>query len=197
MIRHKKTFRQKILNFEYKHTTVAIFIAAMTVLLIDTALITAILVWFSTAGYIGAFLGGFMLVSSFTAAPGAVLLLSIANNVNIPLAIFIAAIGSSIGDWLILNIINDRIGLEMKPIFKKLKITPVIHRLRSGKFRWTVVMVGALITMLPMPDEFGVAMMGISNFKRRYILMICFVLNLLGLTMLLVIGNALTGPPNI
>lgn len=169
----------------------------MTVLLIDTALVTAILVWFSNAGYLGALLGGFMLVSSFTAAPGAVLLLSIANNVNIPLAILIAAIGSSFGDWLILNVINDRIGLEMKPLLRRLRIMPAIHRLRTGKFKWTVVMTGALITMLPMPDEFGVALMGISNFKRRYILLICFILNILGLTMLLLIGNAITGPPDV
>lgn len=50
--------------------------------------------------------------------------------------------------------------------------------------------------MLPMPDEFGVALMGISNFKRRYVLIICFVLNIIGLTMLLALGKVLTGEVN-
>lgn len=190
-------FHKKVRGFEYRHTTVAIFIAFLTVLLIDTALVTAILVWFSKAGYLGAFIGGFMLVSSFTAAPGAVLLLSVANNVNLPLAVLVAAVGSSIGDWLILNVINDRIGLELKPVLKKLKIMPVINRLRRGKFRWTVVMIGAFITMLPMPDEFGVALMGLSNFDRKKVLLLCFFLNILGLTMLLAVGRALTGAVNI
>lgn len=198
-IRRKKLskFHKKFRDFEYKHTALAIFIALTTIILIDTALVTAILVWFSTAEYLGAFIGGLMLVSSFTAAPGAVLLLSISNNVDLPLGIFIAAIGSVIGDWLILHVINDRIGDELKPMLTKYKIVPVIKKMRSTGMKWVVMFIGAIITMLPMPDEFGVALMGISSFKRRYILIICFFLNLIGLTMLMAVGRAITGEVNI
>lgn len=198
MLRRAKTFHQKLREFEYKHTVLAVLIVFITILLIDTALVTAILVWFSKANYLGAFIGGLMLVWSFTAAPGAVLLLSISNNVSsLPLAIFIAAIGSVIGDWVILRVINDKIGDELKPILARYRIVPAIRKMRRTGMKWVVMLLGAIITMLPMPDEFGVALMGISNFKRRYILMICFILNLLGLTMLLVIGRAITGDVNL
>lgn len=196
MRRHIKTFHQKIQDFEYKHTSSAILVAFFTILFIDTALVTAILVWFSKAGYLGAFLGGLMLVWSITAAPGAVLLLSIANNVHLPLAILIAAIGSVLGDWVILRFINDQIGQELKPALTKYKILPIIQQMRQSRMKWVVMLIGVIITMLPMPDEFGVALMGISSLKRRYILLICFILNLIGLTMLLVIGQAVTGTPN-
>lgn len=184
-------------GFSYKHTTVAIFIIFLTIALIDTALVTAILVWFSNASYLGAFIGGVMLVWTFTAAPGAVLLISISNNVDsLPLAIFIASIGSVLGDWVILHIINDKIGDELKPVLTRYKIVPIIRRMRRSGLKWVVMLIGAIITMLPMPDEFGVALMGISSFKRRYILMICFVLNMIGLTMLLVVGRVITGEVN-
>lgn len=196
MRKHIKNFHQKLRDFEYKHTTTALLVAYLTVLFIDTALVTAILVWFSKAGYIGAFIGGMMLVWTVTAAPAAVLLLSVANNVHLPLAIFVAAIGSVIGDWVILRFINDKVGHELKPLLRRYHILPVIQRMREGRAKWVVMLIGVIITTLPMPDEFGIALMGISNFDRKKVLLICFILNLLGLTMLLVVGQALTGAVN-
>lgn len=172
---------QKWIDFGYKHTLLAVLVIIFTILVIDTALIAAILEWFQHQKYIGGFVGGIMLVSSFTAAPAIVLLLSVAQNVD-PLAlVVIATFGSVLGDWIILKYIEDEIALEMKPIARRLKLSRRIKNIQKRPIRHLVTVIGAFLVMLPTPDEFGLTLMGIGHLKRWKILVICYGLNFIGL----------------
>lgn len=177
------------LSFEYRHTTIAVIVLLLTILFINTALAAVILEWFQRLGYIGAFIGGMMLVWTFSSAPAVVLLLSVSETVSLPTAIIVAACGSVLGDWIILKYFNDEIGKELKPFFTKTGIRGAVHKLRRSKARWAVAVIGAFIVMLPLPDEFGITLMGLSRAKRWKILTACFFLDAAGVAMVLSAGR--------
>lgn len=187
-----KNLKQDWEEFEYKHTSITIIIMLLTVLFFNTAISTLILEWFKNIGLLGGFIGGLFSVSMFTTAPALILILAVAENINPWLLIFVASIGSIIGDWLIIKFLEDEVAVEVKPLLKKFHILPLIRRFQRSKSRWIVSVIGAFVLALPLPDEFGIALMDISKVKRRYLLMICFFLNLLGITGLVGIGRLIT-----
>lgn len=162
----------------------------LTLLLLNTALVTAVLEWFKNVGLLGGFIGGIMSVSMFTTAPAVVLLISIADHINPWQLIFVASIGSVLGDWLIIKFLEDEVAEEVKPLLKKFHILPLIRKFQRSRSRWIVSVLGAIVLALPLPDEFGIALMDISKVKRRHLLIICFILNLIGLAALVGVGRA-------
>ena len=57
--------------------------------------------------------------------------------------------------------------------------------------RWFLMGVGALIIALPLPDEIGLVMMGLSRMKARHLIPISFVLNSLGIALVGLVARAL------
>ncbi len=51
-------------------------------------------------------------------------------------------------------------------------------------------MAGALSLATPIPDEIGVALLGVSHFKQAYLLGICFVLNTVGILVIVFTARA-------
>lgn len=184
---HKKWIR-----FNYKHTLLAILVIIFTILIFDTAAIAIILEWFQDQRYIGGFIGGAMLVSSFTVAPAVVLLLSVSDNVDPLTLVFVASLGSVLGDWIILRFIEDEIAVEMRPLARKLKIRRRVNKLRKSWLRYVVTALGAFLVMLPTPDELGLSLMGIGHLKRWKILCICYVLDFIGIYGLIMFANQVT-----
>lgn len=180
-------------KFEYKHTSMTIIIMLLTLLLLNTALVTAVLEWFKNVGLLGGFIGGIMSVSMFTTAPAVVLLISIADHINPWQLVLAASIGSVVGDWLIIKFLEDEVAAEVKPLLRKYHILPLIRKFQRSRSRWVVSALGALVLALPLPDEFGIALMDISKVKRRHLLAICFVLNLFGIALLVGTGRAVAG----
>lgn len=176
-----KILRRDWEKFEYKHTSLTIIIMLLTLLALNTALVTAVLEWFKGAGLLGGFIGGIMSVSMFTTAPALVLLAAIATHVSIWQLVVVASIGSVFGDWLIIKFLEDEVAKEIKPILRRYHILPLIRKFQRSRSRWIVSVFGAIVLALPLPDEFGIALMDISHFKRRYLLLVCLVLNTIGI----------------
>ncbi len=181
--------RKDWMRFEYKHTSITIIVMLLTVLLLNTALVTAVLEWFKNVGLLGGFIGGIMSVSMFTTAPAIVLIVAVAQHVNTLQLVVVASIGSVIGDWLIIKFLEDEVAAELKPILRKYHILPLIRKFQRSKARWVATAIGAAVLALPLPDEFGIALMDIGKLKRKHLLLICFVLNFLGLLALVTIGE--------
>ena len=58
-------------------------------------------------GYFGAFFAGFLFVSTFTVATGFVILLVLAESLNVLELAFIASLGSVLGDLVIFRFVKD------------------------------------------------------------------------------------------
>lgn len=133
-------------------------------------------------GYIGAFLAGALFVSTFTVATGAVILLVLAEALS-PIEIgIIAGLGAVVGDFTIFRFIKDNLTQEIESIYDHIDgdhhFKKVLH---SKYFSWTLPVIGAVIIASPFPDEIGVSLMGISKMKTYQFLLISFILNAIGI----------------
>ncbi len=133
-------------------------------------------------GYIGAFLAGMLFVSTFTVATGAVILLVLAETLS-PVEIgIIAGLGAVVGDFTIFHFIKDNLTQELESIYDHIDgdhhFKKVLH---TKYFSWTLPVIGAIIIASPFPDEIGVSLMGISKMKTYQFLLISFILNAIGI----------------
>lgn len=133
-------------------------------------------------GYVGAFLGGMLFVSTFTVATGAVILLVLAESLS-PVEIgIVAGLGAVVGDFTIFRFVKDNLALEIKDIYRQLDGDHHLEKvLRSRYFGWTLPVMGAVIIASPLPDEIGVSLLGISKMKTYKFLLVSFVLNAIGI----------------
>ncbi len=180
------------LRYEYKHTSIAVILAILFIALIDTTAVAGLLSLVKQLDYFGAFIVGVLSVSFFTTAPAIVLLIDLANELD-PIALaIIGGAGAMIGDWLLMLVFEERVVRELKPLLRKLHVHEMVARLRYKYTTWILIMAGVIALSTPIPDEIGVALLGVSRIKQAYVLGICFVLNTLGILVIVLAARALT-----
>ena len=101
------------------------------------------------------------------------------------------AIGSVIGDLIIFRFVRDRISDDFIALFQQVKIKRLVHILHLEIFRFLTPFIGALLVASPLPDEIGLAMMGISKIKTRYFIPISYFLNFIGILLIGSVGSLL------
>lgn len=142
-----------------------------------------------TLGYLGAFLAGVLFVSSFTVTTGMVVLLVLAEQLNVWEVALLAGLGAVLGDVLIFNFVKDELADEIKPIVKRWGGKYIQQLLHSKYFSWTIPLLGVLIIASPLPDEVGVSLLGISKMGTGKFLLLSFVLNSLGILAFVMAAN--------
>lgn len=141
-------------------------------------------------GYGGALFAGIFFVLTFTVAPASVVLFKLAQVYNPFLIALVAGLGAVIGDYLIFRFLKDSVFEEIKPIFMKLGGSHISRIMSTPYFAWLAPVLGALIIASPFPDEIGVGLMGISNMKNWQFLVISFLLNSLGILLIITIAQS-------
>lgn len=141
-------------------------------------------------GYFGAFIAGGLFVSTFTVATGALILFTLAQTLS-PLEIgIIAGFGAVFGDFTIFRFVKDDLTSEITCIYNHIDCKHHFRKvLHSKYFSWTLPVVGAIIIASPFPDEIGVSLMGISKMKTYKFLMISFVLNFIGIFLIITLST--------
>lgn len=157
----------------------------IAVILAKTGALAGILTSTQEWTVLGSLVAGIFFVSIFTAAPAGVVLFEIAAANSIWEVALFGGIGALIGDLIIFRFIKDSLSEDIHWLIRKTKqerLTSIFH---LNLFRWIVPFIGALIVASPLPDEIGLAMMGLSKMKTSVFMPISFTLNFLGI---LVIG---------
>ncbi len=145
----------------------------------------------SKFGYIGSFFAGIFFVSTFTVAPTSVVLFKLAQIYNPLLIALTAGLGAVIGDYLIFRFLKDNVFEEIKPIFMKLGGSNLSRLMSTPYFVWLTPVLGALIIASPLPDEIGVGFMSVSKLKNWQFLIISFLLNSLGILLIITIARSI------
>jgi len=127
----------------------------------------------------GAFIGGLFFTSVLTTALAVVFLGKISLIENIFVVSVVGAAGAALGDLLIFRLFGGHVARDLDGVSKKIKLKTGF--LRSGLFRWFGVLVGGLIIASPLPDELGIAMLGLSRVKLRIFVPVSFAFNFLGI----------------
>ena len=130
---------------------------------------------------IASFIGGFFFTSLFTTAPATVVLAEIAQeNSPIIVAIF-GGMGAVLGDLILYKFLKNHIADQLVSLFAHPKSERWLKIFHLNIFHWLLVLVGAVIIASPLPDELGLALMGLGHLKPKFLIPISFGLNALGI----------------
>lgn len=129
----------------------------------------------------GSLIAGAFFTSLFTVAPASVVLIEIAHVSSPWLVATIGAAGAVLGDLFIFLFVRDSIA-QNAPFF----LTPrqrrsIRHTFGRPFLRWLLPLAGALIIASPLPDELGLALMGLSRMPTRWFIPLSYTMNFLGI----------------
>ncbi len=136
-------------------------------------------------GYAGAIIAGMFSVFTFTTAPALTVLYYFSETHNVLILAVLAGFGSVLGDFLIFSFFKDKIFTELEPILTRLSASPVGHIFHSPYFSWLTPVIGAAIIASPLPDELGVPLLSASKLNRWQFILLSFVLNSVGIFLIL------------
>ncbi|QQG44614.1 MAG: hypothetical protein HYW86_01745 [Candidatus Roizmanbacteria bacterium] len=178
MDRLKKSWHR----YSSKNITYLIFSFLLAFFLFKNPAFKDFLLHLGSYGYLGAFIGGVLFVSTFTVSIGTVILLFLAGTLN-PVEIgLIAGVGAVFGDLTIFKLIRTKsFSHELKHFFNQCGGARLSHIIHSKYFSWSLPVIGALIIASPLPDEIGVSLMGISKMKTPEFILLSFILNSIGI----------------
>jgi uncharacterized membrane protein YdjX (TVP38/TMEM64 family) len=179
-------------EWRYKNISLLIFSIALAFFLSRFEPFHELLLNLGELGYLGIFIGGMLFVSTFTVTPGIAILLVLSEKFS-PLQIGIfAGLGAVLGDFLIFRFVKDSLAAEVTDIYNHLDRTHHMKRLlHSRHFRWMLPVIGAIIIATPFPDELGVGLMGLSHMKTYQFILLSFILNAIGIFLIISASIAL------
>jgi len=178
-------------NWHYKNTTFLIISLFVFAYFVKSDFMQYFIKSIGNLGYIGSFLSGMFFVSIFTVAPASVILFDTAKTLNPYLVALFAGIGAVAGDYIILRILKDRVFEELLPLFKKTTNSFLKNIFSSPFFAWLIPLIGAIIIASPLPDELGISLMGISKIKNWQFILITFLLNSIGILVIISLAMSL------
>lgn len=159
---------------------VIFFVVIFSLILVTSKIEDKILGNFVGFEYIPYFLAGVFSVNFITAFPAYTFLAKIVNHENFWLVTSMGAIGSVIGDTMIFSFIKFRLLESMIKSFKHNRFVISILKTKNHILKYLLILVGCLIIMSPLPDEFGVLLIGLSRIKHRHFIILSLMLNSLG-----------------
>lgn len=130
---------------------------------------------------IAAFIAGLFFTTSFTIVPASFALAGIASVAPTGEIALFGALGAMIGDVLIFVFIRDRFAADLMNSLKPSVLRHILASFHLGFMKWISPIIGALLIASPLPDEFGLALLGLSRTKIYILLPIAFVMNWLGI----------------
>ena len=169
-------------RYHYKNLTYLWISIIIAILLFKNQSFHSFLLHLGNYGYIGAFIGGILFVSTFTVSIGTVILFNLAEYLNPFEIALIAGIGAVAGDMTIFQFVRIK-GLvdEIKHFFHYFGSDKLKHLIHTKYFGWTLPVIGAIIIASPLPDELGIGLMGIAHMKTWKFMIVSFLLNSLGI----------------
>ena len=132
-------------------------------------------------GYVGAFMGGFFYISSYTITFGALILILLSEKMGIWDLTLFAGLGEIMGDVIMFFIMRKTLKTEMDFTSKQLRHIPFKKFLSSPYMKWFLPVIGAIVIASPLPDELGIALMGISRIPFFQFMLIVGFLDYVGL----------------
>lgn len=149
------------------------------------------LIEFTSGGnfVIGALISGLLFTSIFT-TPIAISALYILGQNHSPLLVtIVAAIGSVLGDTIILKIIHDSLEKDIETLTKPFVTITLRQILKSRLLHLPLIILGAIIIASPLPDEIGISILNFARVTRRWFYVISYLLNAAGILAITTLGH--------
>lgn len=137
------------------------------------------------------FIAGLFFTSAFTLAPAAVFLSELAQSAPPLLVAFFGGLGAACGDLILFLFIRDRLARDLEAVVKKKALRRFFHSFHFGFWKWLAPLLGALVIASPLPDEFGLSLLGFARTRISVLLPLAFAMNFLGILALTAVASAL------
>lgn len=152
---------------------------------------------FGSFGYAGSFFAGMAYAFTFTTAAAAFLFVELGEAFDPLTAIIFGGIGAMVGDLFFYWLLNNGVKKEIKAFFVAMMPIRRLKRMerftKRRIFAWTIPFLASLLIASPLPDELGIALFSLINFRPKYLAVISFLLNTLGIAALVSIGRVIEG----
>ncbi|MFH1192981.1 MAG: hypothetical protein V1656_01530 [Candidatus Jorgensenbacteria bacterium] len=156
---------------------------------------TGALGWFLNStrglGLFGSFLAGIFFTSAFTVAPATVILGGMARELPVWGVAVFGGLGALLGDSVIFRFVERRLVDDFEYLLGKTDTERFVSIFHRRLFRWLFQFAGALVVASPLPDELGLAMMGISKMRASLFVPLSLFLNFVGILAVGLIARAL------
>ena len=182
-------------KFKFKYPKIALFafVIVIAYLLFKNPNIAGFVSHLNSFSNFGAFIAGFFYSFGFTSPLSAGFFLTLKTS-NIILTGILGGIGAMIADILIFKFVKLSFKEEVERLKKERMLKKIKYFIERRFKKSTITIVsyifaGILISS-PLPDEAGITLLaGFSKIKERAIISIGFILNTIGIIILLLIGN--------
>jgi hypothetical protein len=135
-------------------------------------------------------IAGILYSSVFTVAPATVALFELAHSgAPIFLVAVVGGFGGMLADLSLFEIIKFGLIDDIVAHFQKRSQGRFAHLFKIKFFRLLITIVGALIIATPIPDEIGLAMMGLGRANLKLVVIVTFVLNTIGIAVLCLLAK--------
>lgn len=141
--------------------------------------------------YVGIFIAGIFFTSVFTTIPATIILGEMALSTNLWTLALVGGLGALIGDFIIFGFFKYSVTEDLKFLLTLSKSKRLKHIFKSKVFKVFLTLLGGLIIASPLPDELGLALMGVSQTDNRAFTIISFVCNTLGIALVGLIAKAI------
>lgn len=183
---------KRLFRFRYPKITLLIILSVSAYFLFSNSNVQSFVHQAEGLSYLGIFIAGFLFSFGFT-TPFAIGFFIIANPQNIYLAALIGGFGAMLADLTIFKIIRFSFMNEFNRLRKGVVIKDInkvlSSRLLSHIKVYLLYAFAGIIIASPLPDEVGVSMLaGLTKVKTRVLVIISFLMNSLGIFIMLVIG---------
>ena len=149
----------------------------------------------STSGltHVGSFIAGLFFTSVLTTAPAIVVLGELAQNTPLFAVAFLGALGAVCGDYVLFWLVRDEVSGDVAYLVNHSGAKRLRALFRTKLFHRLLPLLGALIIASPLPDELGLALLGISKIRRERFLLISFTMNFIGIMIIGIVARSVSG----
>ncbi|MEK7077263.1 MAG: hypothetical protein AAB967_03470 [Patescibacteria group bacterium] len=127
------------------------------------------------------FVAGIFFTSVFTVAFATVIFAELARDHSLILTAIFGGAGALLGDYIIFRFVRDTLLEDIRGLLAISHADRFAEIFQLQLFRFLAPFFGALIIASPLPDELGVALLGLSEMSARKFAIFSFVLNAVGI----------------
>ena len=130
------------------------------------------------------FIAGMFFTSVVTTAPAIAVLGELALEGNLLLVALAGGAGAVIGDYIIFAFVRDRVGDDIAYLLARTGTPRFFKLFHRRTFRWMLPFIGGLIIASPLPDELGLALLGIAKMRTSRFVLLSFTFNATGILLI-------------
>lgn len=172
--------KAKMGNF-WRDMVIIVLGVMITLLLVRMGALGKILTGTQEVAYIGSFIAGIFFTSVFTLAPASIALAVLSHTTPPTVVAFWGALGAMLGDLFLFLFIRDVFAEDIEGFISVKKFKKLLTKSHFALLKLITPVLGALIIASPLPDELGIALLGLSEIRTIYLMPIAFIMNYLGI----------------